>query len=149
LGAAYAATNLGAFAVVLELPHARHLDDYAGLFRRQPLLALALTICLLGFIGTPPTAVFVGKLSLFGAAIDSGRTWLAILAIVNTVASVFYYLRWLAPTFLRPPAEPTDALAPAGTWTRGGAYTAVAISLLLGPHSGIVLSWIHSQPISG
>jgi NADH-quinone oxidoreductase subunit N len=147
--AAYAVTNLGAFAVVLELPRARRLDDYAGLFRRQPLLALALTICLLGFIGTPPTGVFVGKLSLFGAAIESGQTWLAIMAIVNTVASVFYYLRWLAPTFLRPPAGTTDALVPAGAWTRGGAYTAAAISLLLGPLSGIVLSWIHSQPISG
>src|SRR6266545_468407 len=49
----------------------------------------------------PPTAVFVGKLSLFGAAIDSGRTWLAIVAIVNTVASVFYYLRWLADAYRR------------------------------------------------
>lgn len=147
--AAYAATNLGAFAVVLELPEARRLDDYAGLFRRQPLLALALTICLLGFIGTPPTGVFVGKLSLFGAAIDSGQTWLAVVAIVNTVASVFYYLRWLAPTFLRPPAEASGALLPAGAWTRGGAYTAATVALLLGPLSGLVLSWVHSQPISG
>jgi NADH-quinone oxidoreductase subunit N len=69
------------------------------------------------------------------------------VAIVNTVASVFYYLRWLAPTFLRPPAE-AETLVPAGAWTRGGAYTAAAISLLLGPLSGIVLSWIHSPPIS-
>jgi NADH-quinone oxidoreductase subunit N len=147
--AAYAATNLGAFGVVLELPRARRLDDYAGLFRRQPLLALALTICLLGFIGTPPTAVFVGKVTVFGAAIDSGHTWLAVVAILNTVASVFYYLRWLAPTFLRPPAETADALVPAGAWTRAGAYTATAISLLLGLLSGVVLSWIHNPPISG
>jgi NADH-quinone oxidoreductase subunit N len=138
--AAYAVTNLGAFAVVVELPAARSLEDYRGLARRHPGLAAALVVCLLGLIGTPPTAVFVGKLTVFTAAVDGGLAWLAVLAVVNTIASVFYYLRWIAPAFLGPaPAAGSPVLAPAGYWSRVGAYSAAVASVLLGVVSGIVL----------
>ncbi|MQA83941.1 MAG: amidohydrolase family protein [Streptosporangiales bacterium] len=66
--AAYAVTNLGAFAVVIELPRAATLGDYAGLIRRHRWLGLSLIVCLLGFVGTPPTAIFVGKLVVYTAA---------------------------------------------------------------------------------
>jgi len=59
--AAYAVTNLGAFAVVCAFPHARTIADYRGLLRQHRWLALALVVCLLGLVGTPPTAVFAGK----------------------------------------------------------------------------------------
>ncbi|MGH3949686.1 MAG: NADH-quinone oxidoreductase subunit N, partial [Pseudonocardiaceae bacterium] len=95
--AAYAITNLGAFAVVCALPLAQSINDYTGLRRRRPWLALSLVVCLLGLIGTPPTGVFAGKLTVFTAAFDAGLGWLVVLAAVNTVASVFYYLRWIAP----------------------------------------------------
>jgi hypothetical protein len=68
-----------------------------------------------------------GKLQVFTAAIDGGYGWLAALAVVNTVASLFYYLRWLAPAFLqRPPGTSVtgDALEPAGRWAAAAAYTA-------------------------
>ena len=68
--AAYAATNLGAFAVVAALPHAATLTSYRGLARRHPGLAAVLVICLLGLVGTPPAGVFVGKLEIFTATID-------------------------------------------------------------------------------
>lgn len=139
--AAYAVTNLGAFAVVAEYPHARTLTDYAGLARRRPWLALALTVCLLGFIGTPPTGVFIGKLTVFSAAIDGGYAWLAGLAVVNTVASVFYYLRWIVPAVLRRGAEqPAGAPAPAGRWAAAAAYTGASASVLLGLASGAALA---------
>jgi NADH-quinone oxidoreductase subunit N len=99
--AAYTVTNLGAFAVVCSLPGATDIDDYRGLAHRRPLLTACLVICLLGLLGTPPTAVFVGKLEVFTAAMDGGCTWLAVLAVVNTVASLFYYLRWILPTLSR------------------------------------------------
>jgi NADH-quinone oxidoreductase subunit N len=51
-------------------------------------------------VGTPPTAVFLGKLEAFSAASDGGYAWLAVVAAVNTVASLFSYLRWIAPAFL-------------------------------------------------
>jgi NADH-quinone oxidoreductase subunit N len=121
--AAYAVMNLGAFAVVVELPRARTLGSYAGLARSQPLLALSLLACLLSLVGIPPLGGFVGKLTVFSAAIDGGMTWLAAVAAANTVLSVFYYLRWIAPAYLAAPVE-QDALVPAGLWARIGAYTA-------------------------
>lgn len=104
--AAYAATNLGAFAVVTALPAARHLKDYRGLAHRHPGLAAVLVVCLLGLVGTPPTGIFLGKLEIFSATIDGGYTWLAVLAVANTVASLFYYLRWLAPSSPMPTRHP-------------------------------------------
>jgi NADH-quinone oxidoreductase subunit N len=144
--AAYAVTNLGAFAVIAELPRARALEDYRGMVRRYPALVVALAVCLFGLIGTPPTAVFVGKLAVFTAAVDGGFAWLAILAILNTVASVFYYLRWLAPAF-RGTDPAAAAVAPAGTWAAGTAYTCAGLALLLGVLGGVVLPMLAAPPL--
>jgi NADH-quinone oxidoreductase subunit N len=138
--AAYALTNLGAFAVVTELPAARTLDDYRGLAHRHPGLAAVLVICLLGLVGTPPTGVFLGKLEVFSATIDGGYTWLAALAVANTVASLFYYLRWLAPLFHPAPSDmPADKQTALGRWSAATAYTAAAASLALGIAGGAAL----------
>ncbi|CAO0832389.1 NADH-quinone oxidoreductase subunit N [Streptomyces microflavus] len=143
--AAYAVTNLGAFAVVSALPQARNLTDYRGLSRQRPLLAASLVICLLGLVGTPPTAVFVGKLQAFSAVFDADYAWLAVLAAVNTVASLFYYLRWIVPTMSR------------GDGSRGYgcdrpsrivAYTTSATSLVLGLSAGPVLA-VLDGPLAG
>ncbi|MFD6951735.1 NADH-quinone oxidoreductase subunit N [Nocardiopsis sp. TSRI0078] len=137
---AYLAANLGAFAVVCAL-RTRTLEDHAGLFRDRPWLALSLVVCLLGLVGTPPTAVFVGKLALFTAALDAGLGWLMVLAAVNTVASLFYYLRWILPLF-RAPGEPPEAGDRPGApdrWSTGVAVTAAAASLGLGIAAGPVL----------
>jgi NADH-quinone oxidoreductase subunit N len=86
--------------------------------------------------------VFFGKLQIFTAAIDGGYGWLAGLAVVNTVASLFYYLRWLAPAFLQRPGEAGDeaaSLAPAGRWAPVAAYTAGAASLALGVAAAVIL----------
>ncbi|HJT02173.1 MAG TPA: NADH-quinone oxidoreductase subunit N [Pseudonocardiaceae bacterium] len=135
--AAYAVTNLGTFAVVAEFPRATTVADYRGLARNNPGIAVVLVVCLLGLVGTPPTAVFLGKLEVFAAAIDGGFTWLAVVAVINTVASLFYYLRWIAPAFLARPASQT--LIPAGHWSVLAAYTAGAASLGLGLAGGLVL----------
>ncbi|MEU6747018.1 NADH-quinone oxidoreductase subunit N [Spirillospora sp. NPDC046719] len=132
--AAYAVTNLGAFAAVV----AAGRDDlaaYTGLLRASPLLGLSLVVCLLGLVGTPPTAVFVGKVLMFGAALDGRYAWLAAVAAINTVASVFYYLRWIVPLFRRP----DGAVRPA----RGASAVAVAaalLSLVLGVGAGVALT---------
>ncbi|GAA4228716.1 NADH-quinone oxidoreductase subunit N [Actinomadura meridiana] len=134
--AAYAVTNLGAFAVVLATGR-DDLAGYTGLLRGSPLVGLSLVVCLLGFIGTPPTAVFVGKVLMFGAALDGDYAWLAVVAAVNTVASVFYYLRWIVPLFGRQPS--CDTIHP----SRSAAAVAVAaavVSVALGIGSGIALA---------
>ncbi|WP_434621122.1 NADH-quinone oxidoreductase subunit N [Arthrobacter sp. A5] len=100
----YTVTNLGAFAVVCAFTTLRTLDDYRGFFRRHRWLALSLIFCLFGLIGTPPTAVFVGKLTAFTAALDAGFGWLVVLALINSVASVFYYLRWIYRLFQSSPS---------------------------------------------
>lgn len=134
--AGYAVTNLGAFAVVAAHRPGDRLDDYVGLFRRAPLLALTLVVCLLGLVGTPPTAVFVGKLTVFSAGLDAGLVWLIVLAAINTVASVFYYLRWIGPLF----RESGDTAEVPGGWASFTAYLAGALTLVLGIGGGVLLA---------
>lgn len=134
--AAYTVTNLGAFAVVCALPQAHTLDDYRGLAKDRPLLAASLVVCLLGLVGTPPTAVFLGKLQAFSAVFDGGYAWLAVLAAVNTVASLFYYLRWIVPAVSR---GASPGLADGDRTARVVAYAATVISVGLGLAGGPVL----------
>ncbi|MEN3585178.1 NADH-quinone oxidoreductase subunit N [Streptomyces sp. ZYX-F-203] len=136
--AAYAVTNLGAFAVVCALPGSRDLEDYRGLARRVPVLAGSLAVCLLGLVGTPPTAVFLAKLEMLGAALDGGLLWAAVVAAVNTVLSLFYYLRWIVPAFTGPPAEGPRPVSGPSTAVAAGAAVA---SVLLGVLGGPVLAW--------
>jgi NADH-quinone oxidoreductase subunit N len=84
---------------------------------------------------------------VFTAAVDGGFGWLAVLAIVNTVASVFYYLRWVAPTFRRADPQPA-VLRPAGTWTAAAAYACAGLAVLLGVLGGIVLPLLAVPPLT-
>ncbi|WP_026403830.1 NADH-quinone oxidoreductase subunit N [Actinomadura rifamycini] len=131
---AYAVTNVGAFAVVLAAGR-DDLRGYTGLLRAAPVTGLALAVCLLGFVGTPPTAVFAAKVLMFGAAIDGGLGWLAVVAAVNTVASVFYYLRWIVP-MCRAPDGPFRPARGAALVAAGAAVC----SLLLGAGAGVALA---------
>jgi len=133
--AAYAVTNLGAFAVVCALPQARTLDDYTGLRGHRPWLAVCLVVCLLGLVGTPPTGVFAGKLTIFTATFDAGLGWLVVVAAVNTVASLFYYLRWLMPALRTRDEFPRPDRAASLT-----AYLAAPASVLVGVLAGPILA---------
>lgn len=95
--AAYAAMNLGAFAVVMRV--GRSLDLFSALGRKKPVLAIAMVVFLLSLAGIPPLAGFVGKFLLFGASIDAGFTWLAVVAILNSVLSLAVYLRIVVPMY--------------------------------------------------
>ncbi|MEZ0165885.1 NADH-quinone oxidoreductase subunit N [Kineococcus sp. LSe6-4] len=137
--AGYAVSNLGAFAVTAALPGRRTLASYRGLARRRPVLAGALLVCLLGLVGTPPTAVFAGKVAAFTVAWDGGLAWLVVVAALNTVASLFYYLRWIAPVFRTEAHPAADAGSPAGADpregagpARGSALVAAVLALVLG-----------------
>ena len=114
---AYAATNLAAFAVVLAVQRERRsvdLDAFAGLGRTHPWWTAALILSFLSLLGLPPLAGFVGKLEVFTAAIDADLAWLAVVAVINTVISLYYYLRVIAPAVLQPPPENAPAPASAG-----------------------------------
>lgn len=90
----YLFMNLGAFTVVTAVSNAINSDeieDYKGLIASSPLAAVALVVFLASLAGLPPTAGFWGKAMVFGAAINSGLTWLAVVGIVCSVVSVYYY----------------------------------------------------------
>ncbi|VAW90565.1 NADH-ubiquinone oxidoreductase chain N [hydrothermal vent metagenome] len=95
--AAYAAMNLGAFAIVMLI--GRTLDTFKGVGRTNPMLAVAMVVFLLSLVGIPPLAGFVGKFLLFGAAIEAGFLWLTVVAILNSVLSLAVYLRIMVPMY--------------------------------------------------
>jgi NADH-quinone oxidoreductase subunit N len=107
--ASYAFTNLGAFACVIAISHRIRSDaiaDYSGMARRSPLLALALTLCLVSLTGIPPTAGFVAKLYIFNAAVQADLVWLAVAGVINSVISAYYYLRIVLNMYVGEPVSP-------------------------------------------
>ena len=137
---AYAVSNITAFAVTAALPDHRSLSSYRGLAAARPWLVGALLVSLLSLVGTPPTAVFVGKLTTFTAGWDGGLPWLVLLAVLNSVASLFYYLRWFAPTVRRPAAEPSPDTAVPRPWASSTAVFGGFAVLLVGLGAGLVLA---------
>jgi len=117
--AAYAFTTLAAFAVMTAVGSGTEenqtFDAYVGLGRRKPLLGLVMAVAMFSLIGIPPTAGFVGKYLLFGAAVASGLTWLAVIGVLTSVISSYFYLRLVMTMFMREPqagGEPIHASAP-------------------------------------
>lgn len=96
---AYVPANLASFGVVVGLRGRTALHDYDGLGREQRVPAATLAVSFLSFIGVPPLSGFVAKLLLFLVAIEAGLGWLAVVAAINTVVSIFYYARVLAPVY--------------------------------------------------
>jgi len=101
----YALMTLGAFAMVILLcvgeVKGERIDDFTGLAQRSPMAAAAMLIFLLSLAGVPPTAGFVGKLYLFGAAIEGGYIWLAVIAVINSAISLFYYMKVVVAMYMR------------------------------------------------
>jgi NADH-quinone oxidoreductase subunit N len=147
--AAYAAMNVGAFAVIGQLSGydetARTLDDFTGLASRRPALSALLAFFLCSLIGIPFTGGFFGKFYVFSAAIHGGHVWLAVIGLANSGIACFYYLRLLAALYARPSqaasssadaAPQTSLTLPAGL----GLAAAALATLMLGVFPGHVLS---------
>jgi NADH-quinone oxidoreductase subunit N len=113
---AYTFTNLGAFAVVTAVEREQGrgvgLNDYAGLGAKQPGLALAMAFFMLSLTGIPPTAGFTAKLFVFRATIEGGLYWLALVGVLTSVISAYFYLRVVIIMFMRE-GEATASLRPA------------------------------------
>jgi NADH-quinone oxidoreductase subunit N len=147
--AAYAAMNVGAFAVVSHFASTGEryltLDDYAGLGKRSPLLAFTLTVFLLSLIGIPATAGFLAKYYVFAAALSSNANssalvWLTVIGLVNSAVASYYYLRLIVVMYMR---EPTvdEAPAPASATTRLALVIAAIATIYLGVVPGRVLDY--------
>jgi NADH-quinone oxidoreductase subunit N len=102
---AYALTSFGSWAVVisLERPDAKGLEiaDFAGLGRKRPFMATAMTIFMLSLTGMPPTLGLVGKFFLFRTAIEGGFIWLAVIGVLTSLISAYYYLRVVVVMWMR------------------------------------------------
>ena len=112
----YAAMNVGAFAVVAarerELARPVTFDGLAGLGWERPGLGIAMSLFMFGFIGLPPAGLFLGKFYAFSAAVERGWTWLAIVGVIATVISIYYYAGVVGAMYFRRSIE--VRLAPAG-----------------------------------
>jgi NADH-quinone oxidoreductase subunit N len=102
----YSFMQLGAFIVIIILQRrdvvGDELKDFSGLSVRHPFAAFAMLMFMLSLGGIPPTAGFMGKLWLFGAAIDAGYVWLAVIAVLNSVISLYYYIRIVVFMYIKP-----------------------------------------------
>jgi NADH-quinone oxidoreductase subunit N len=103
----YALMNMGAFCVGVVAgtrgEERTRIEDYAGLGYTRPGLAAAMALFMVALAGIPPTGGFVAKFYLFSAAVKAGFVWLAIIAVLNSVVSVFYYLRLVVLMYMREP----------------------------------------------
>jgi NADH-quinone oxidoreductase subunit N len=135
--AAYAAMNVGAFAVVSHFAGAGerrvNLDDYSGLGWRSPVLAATLTIFLLSLIGIPITGGFFAKFYVFSAALQADLVWLTIIGVLNSAIGAYYYLRIIVVMYMKEPREETP-LSPIPL----GLGTALAISLAATIYLGVL-----------
>jgi len=130
--AVYGAMNLGAFGVLLLLDRrgmeADRLDDLSGLAGRAPWAAWALGVCLVSLAGLPPTGGFIAKLYLFQAALGAGHTGLALVGVLTSVVSVFYYMRVVYTAFSGD--APADVAVHRNVMA-GAALTAAAAGVLI------------------
>ena len=142
---AYAAVNLGGFGALAALANSEgreplSLDDLAGLAERRPVLAAALTVFLISLTGVPVSAGFVGKFYLFNAAVSAGYAGLAVVGVLMSVVSAYYYLRVVVVMYMREPIA-ADTWAPVTGAARLALALSAAVVLGLGVYPGPVLGW--------
>jgi NADH-quinone oxidoreductase subunit N len=145
---AYAFMNFAAWAVVITMERAEgkglELSDYAGMGRKYPALAAIMTVSMLSFTGIPPTLGFIGKFYLFRSIIDGGFVWLAIIGVLTSLVSAYYYLRVVIYMYMQD-GEPQ---AQRDNWVYvTAAVTGVGI-LILGIFSLPLLNWAYQAAIS-
>jgi NADH-quinone oxidoreductase subunit N len=112
----YALMNIGAFGVISMLAKNQNdpqtLDDIAGLGFRRPFYGLALTICMFSLAGLPPTAGFIAKFYVFKTAVDSGHVTIALVGILTSIVSVYYYLRVVYYLYMKEADDAAHAIDP-------------------------------------
>ncbi len=143
----YTFMTFGAFGVVLAAQRRDQNDlttsQIAGLASRQPFLAVLMSIFMFALIGIPPLAGFFGKLYVFGAAVDAGLTWLAVIGVINSGIAAFYYLRITVSMYMDAPeaaAEGSGSIAARNT-------SALVLTALVVAAAGTVILGLWQQPL--
>jgi NADH-quinone oxidoreductase subunit N len=145
---AYAFMNFAAWAVVITLEKAEgkglEIQDYSGLGRKYPILAAIMTISMLSFTGVPPTLGFVGKFYLFRAVVDGGFVGLALIGVLTSLVSAYYYLRVVVNMYMRS----GDPAVQRNNWVYLTAVTAGIAIIVLGIFSLPLLTWAANATMS-
>jgi NADH-quinone oxidoreductase subunit N len=146
---AYMFSNLGAWGVVLAVERKEdrglEIEDYAGLSRRRPGLALAMALFMLSLIGLPPTVGFVGKFFIFRAAIDAGQIWLAVVGVITSLISAYYYLRVVIMMYMRAGEPETRS----ESWLNISVAITATATFVLGILPGPILSLAEQSGLLG
>ena len=151
---AYAFTSFGAWAVVIALEKAAgqqdihgglSLDDYAGLGRKQPVLAAAMAIFMFSFTGVPPTLGFVGKFYLFRTAIEGGLVGLALIGVLTSLVSAYYYLRVVVIMYMRDGSPVVRREGLLNLTVAASAVLVVVLSLISAP----LFEWVSRAALAG
>jgi NADH-quinone oxidoreductase subunit N len=135
----YIFSNLAAFGVVQAISShtgREHLSDYEGLYRTNPRLALVMLLAMFSLAGIPPLAGFFGKFFLFMSVASAGFYALLLIAVLNTVISLYYYLLVVRAMFLRRSETALPYMAGDG-WMQASLIVCVAGILVLGVSSGV------------
>jgi len=109
--------------------------------RRYPALALAMTVFMLSFTGIPPTLGFVGKFYLFSAAIQAGQIGLAVIGVVTSLISAYYYLRIVVLMYMSEARSDTGAAPKADLWLKLTAFGSALAVIALGIFAGPLFDW--------
>jgi NADH-quinone oxidoreductase subunit N len=142
--AAYAAMNVGAFAVVSHFASAGEryvtLEDYSGLGERSPILAATLTLFLLSLIGIPVTGGFFAKFYVFTAALQANLVGLVIIGVLNSAVGAYYYLRIIVAMYMRE-AQEQQPLSPIPAGLAAALTVNALATIYLGVLPGRVLDY--------
>jgi len=145
---AYAFMSFAAWAVVITLEKAEgeglQLSDYAGLGRKYPVLAAIMTVSMLSFTGIPPTLGFIGKFYLFRSVVDGGFVWLAIIGVLTSLVSAYYYLRVVIYMYM----QDGEPVAQRDNWVYLTAAVTGVGMIVLGIFSLPLLNWAYQAAIS-
>jgi NADH-quinone oxidoreductase subunit N len=147
---AYLFTTMGAFAVVIAVERKTNegveLDDYKGLARRSPMLAMAMAYFMLSLTGVPPTGGFSGKFFIFRAALEADLLWLAVVGVITSAISGYYYLRVVYTMYMMDgEGEVQDG------WGMNGTAVAIAVvaTLILGFFPGAWFDIVRQAALQG
>lgn len=147
--AAYSVASITAFTVLVSLMKktgSDSVDAFNGLGKRNPLLAVAMTVALLSLAGIPPTAGFFGKYYVFTAALNGGHHWLVVIGILSSLVGVYYYFRIIIAMFFKP-ADDESAIA-ASTQHQALLFLTAVIILVLGLLPDLLLNIGIASPVS-
>lgn len=135
----YSFITLGAFGTVILLERREYagetLADYAGLARRSPFLAAMMLLFMIALTGIPPTGGFVGKVYLFASAVEAGWAWVAVVGVVMSAVSLYYYFGVVVSMYLKEPTDTAPAPLPSRSIRFAVAFCAL-VTLAMGIYPG-------------